>query len=128
MPGCPPTQRRVPTDFNPKQHQHMRGQEGQTDVAIDPQEWYGNGVVDIDGAKLGKIHDIYLDTSTDQPQWLAVKIGAVVALVPFTGAQPQGNVMRVAYTTDRIQEAPTVDDAESLSHDDEDGLYRHYGP
>jgi uncharacterized protein (TIGR02271 family) len=98
-----------------------------TDVAIDPQEWYGSGVVDIDGAKLGKIHDIYLDTSTDQPQWLAVKIGAVVALVPFTGAQTRGNVMRVAYTKDRIQEAPTVDDAESLSHDDEAGLYRHYG-
>jgi uncharacterized protein (TIGR02271 family) len=98
-----------------------------TDVAIDPQEWYGNGIVDIDGAKLGKIHDIYLDTGTDQPQWLAVKIGAVVALVPFTGAKTQGNVMRVAYTMDRIQEAPTVDDAESLSHDDEAGLYRHYG-
>ena len=76
-----------------------------TDVAIDPQEWYGNGIVDIDGAKLGKIHDIYLDTGTDQPQWLAVKIGAVVALVPFTGAKTQGNVMRVAYTMDRIQEA-----------------------
>jgi stress response protein YsnF len=50
-----------------------------------------------------------------------------VALVPFTGAKTQGNVMRVAYTMDRIQEAPTVDDAESLSHDDEAGLYRHYG-
>src|SRR5690242_16130882 len=98
-----------------------------TDVAIDPQEWHGNTVVDSNGEQLGSIHDIYVDANTDKPLWLAVKMGTALAMVPFTGSVPEESVLRVGFAKEQIQAAPRIKEADLLSADHQSELYQHYG-
>jgi sporulation protein YlmC with PRC-barrel domain len=39
--------------------------------------WRGRTLVDRDGDKIGKIEDVYLDRSSGEPEWVAVKTGPV---------------------------------------------------
>src|SRR4051794_3229685 len=41
----------------------------------DVKTWRGRTLVDRDGDKIGKIEDIYLDRSSGEPEWVAVKTG-----------------------------------------------------
>src|SRR3954453_14990470 len=38
-------------------------------------DWIGATIVDSDGDKIGTLETIYMDRSTGQPEWLAVKTG-----------------------------------------------------
>ena len=96
----------------------------------DIETWRGRTLVDRDGDKIGKIEDVYLDRSSGEPEWVAVKtglFGSNVSFVPIHDASPAGDDLRVAYEKDQVKDAPNVDPDGELSPEEERRLYQHYG-
>src|SRR4051794_37858925 len=96
----------------------------------DIETWRGRTLVDRDGDKIGKIEDIYLDRSSGEPEWVAVKtglFGSNVSFVPIHGASPTGDDLQVSYEKDLVKDAPNVDPDGELSPEEERRLYQHYG-
>jgi uncharacterized protein (TIGR02271 family) len=101
-----------------------------TDTENTYDAWIGHQVVDQDGTKLGKVEDLYLDDTTGQPEWLAIKTGLFGnkhSFAPIAGAQRAGDDLQLAFTKDQVKEAPKVDPDGHLEPDEEAELYRHYG-
>ena len=93
-------------------------------------DWRGRTVVGSDGAKIGKVTDIYLDEQTNQPEWLAVTtglFGARVSFIPLARASAQRGDVVVPFTKDTVKDAPHAEADGQLSQDEEAALYRHYG-
>ena len=89
-------------------------------------------VVDAQGNRIGPVQNVWLDPATDQPEFIAVKTGALrgrTHLVPLADAQldDAGRQLRVPYRQDQIADAPHFPDDADLSEEDEQGVYRHYG-
>ena len=60
--------------------------------------WRGQNLVDSNGSKIGTVQDVYLDTETDRPEWLAVTtglFGTKVSFVPMAEAAPGDGELRV---------------------------------
>ena len=89
----------------------------------------GRDAVDANGDKLGKIDEIYEDTETGKPEWLAVKtglFGSKVSFIPLAEASESGDGIRVPYTKDQVKDAPNADADNGLSQEEERRLYSHY--
>jgi len=101
-----------------------------TDQVQQFQAWRGHELVDAEGAKIGKIQDIYVDQDTGQPEWLAVSTGTFgtkVSFVPLTGATRESDRVVSRWTKDQVKDAPNAEADGDLSEDEEARLYRHYG-
>ena len=96
----------------------------------DVRAWRGRTLVDRDGDKIGKIQDVYLDRSSGEPEWIAVKtglFGSNVSFVPVHDATSEGEDVRVGYEQHVVKDAPNVDPDGELSPEEERRLYQHYG-
>ena len=96
----------------------------------DVRAWRGLTLIDRDGDKIGKIQDIYLDRSSGDPEWIAVKtglFGSNVSFVPLRDATPEGDDIRVGFEKALVKDAPNVDPDGELSQEEERRLYQHYG-
>ena len=65
----------------------------------DVRAWRGRTLVDRDGDKIGKIQDVYLDRSSGEPEWIAVKtglLGSNVSFVPVHDATPRARMFASA--------------------------------
>ncbi|TNM67156.1 DUF2382 domain-containing protein [Streptomyces sp. NP160] len=83
-----------------------------------------------DGAKIGKVGEVYLDDATDRPEWVTVRtglFGSSETFVPLAGATSTDDELRVPYTKDQVKDAPRTDADGQLTPDEEERLYRHYG-
>jgi uncharacterized protein YrrD len=93
-------------------------------------EWHGKLLVDRDGENIGKLHDVYVDVETDEPQFATVKegfIGRHLTFVPLGGIKVGPNDLQVAVTKEQVQAAPNIEQrGEELSQADESALYHHY--
>jgi len=92
--------------------------------------WRGRDAVDANGGRLGKVDEIYLDTETEQPEWLAVKLGRFggnLTFIPIAEASDEGGQVRVPYERSQIEAAPNASADGELSQEEEAALYRHYG-
>ena len=86
-------------------------------------------VIDPEGNKIGSLGQLYLDDTTDAPNWATVKTGLLgmsETFVPLNEAVTDGDDIRVPYTKDQIKDAPRIDSDEHLNEADEDRLYQHY--
>ena len=93
-------------------------------------KWRGRDAVDSDGDKIGSIDEIYLDTETDKPEWLAVKtglFGSKVSFIPIAEARDTGAEVQVPYDKQQVKDAPNAEADGELSQEEEASLYRHYG-
>jgi sporulation protein YlmC with PRC-barrel domain len=93
-------------------------------------EWRGQEVVDTDGAKLGKLEQVYFDGETDEPTFAGVKSGRVsksLTLVPLAHASVGRGYVRVQRTKSEFKKAPSFDTGRELSLEDEAAAYGHYG-
>jgi len=93
-------------------------------------DWNGRTVVGSDGEKIGKVDQVYVDSASGQPEWLAVQtglFGTKTNFVPLEGASPAGEDVRVAYTKDEVKDAPGIDPDQELNDDEERTLWGHYG-
>jgi uncharacterized protein (TIGR02271 family) len=92
--------------------------------------WRGRTLVDRDGDKIGKIEDVYLDRSSGEPEWVAVKtglFGSNLSFVPIRDASTDGDDVRVSHEKDLVKDAPNVEADGELSPEEERRLYKHYG-
>ena len=93
-------------------------------------EWRDRQVVGSDGEKIGTVDEVYLDTTTGEPEWLSVNTGLFgmkSSFVPLQGAQPSGEEVRVAYTKEEVKDAPGIKPDEELSDSEERELWGYYG-
>lgn len=84
---------------------------------------------DKDGEKLGSVKEVYLNDQTGQPDFVEVGhglFGMSSSLVPLRGHRLDGENLRLAFSKDRIQDAPNIDDDAHLSENDQNTIYRHY--
>jgi uncharacterized protein (TIGR02271 family) len=96
----------------------------------DVTSWRGQKVVDREGSKIGTIDEIYVDTDTGRPEWLAVStglFGSRVSFVPLADARREGGDIQVPYDKDQVKDSPNADADGQLSEQDEQRLYAHYG-
>lgn len=97
----------------------------------DISQWLGQDVVDVDGDKLGKLQDVYIDVTTDEPAFAVVGIGFVgrrrLAFVSLEGAAAGQQYVQVNYDKKLIRDAPTVESVGGLPVGEEPGIYAHYG-
>lgn len=85
---------------------------------------------DADGEKLGSVKEVYVNDSTGQPDFVAVGhglFGMSSSLVPLRGHRLDGENLQLAFSKDRIKDAPNIDHDAHLTDADQDTIYRHFG-
>jgi PRC-barrel domain len=94
-------------------------------------DWRGHDVIDLDGAKLGPLEDVFYDVESDDPVFLLVKIGNLLskklALIAVAGSSVTPNHLRVNARKAEVKDAPTYDPELELTTDQEAGAYQYYG-
>ena len=96
----------------------------------DAQQYIGRNAVDLEGNKIGKIGQVYLDDRDGQPLWVTVSTGLFgnrESFAPIAGSAFDGDNVRLAVSKDTIKDAPNVDDDEHISGDEQNALYDYYG-
>ena len=96
----------------------------------DAEQYVGRTAVDLEGTKIGKIGQVYLDDRTGEPMWVTVStglFGSRQSFAPIGGSQFDGENVRLAVSKDTIKDAPNVDDDEHISGSEQDALYEYYG-
>jgi uncharacterized protein (TIGR02271 family) len=91
--------------------------------------WRGRQLLDRDGEKVGKIDEVYLDSTTNQPEWALVNtglFGTKSTFVPLRDATATDDEVRVSHEKSHIKDAPSIDADGELSQREEAALYRHY--
>ena len=89
----------------------------------------GNTMVGSDGAKIGKIVDVYESTEGVDATFVTVSTGLFgghASFVPLAQADMQGSDVVVPYDKALVKDAPRVAADEELTSEEEDRLYRHY--
>jgi len=92
--------------------------------------WRGRTVLDQAGHKVGRLEEVYLDRDTDRPAWAALHTGLFGlkrTFVPLAGAQPAGDDVQLPWSEELIKKAPNANPDVTLSEEEEDRLYSHYG-
>jgi stress response protein YsnF len=82
------------------------------------------------GEKVGDVGQIYASDTSSEPTWVTVKtglFGTAESFVPLEGARVQGSDIVVAFDKDTIKNAPRIDADGTLSPEEEQTLFRHYG-
>jgi uncharacterized protein (TIGR02271 family) len=93
------------------------------------QQLVGRTVTDQNGNKIGKVGQIYLNDSTNEPEWLTVSTGLFgtrESFVPLRGADYGGGDVVVPVGKDVVKDAPNVDNDGHLEPAEEESLYRYY--
>ena len=93
-------------------------------------DWNGKTLVDIEGEKIGKLQDVYVDVENDEPQFATVKEGFIkrhLTFVPLGGITVGPDELQVAVTKEQVECAPNIEQhGEELSQADESALYHHF--
>ncbi|WP_016910432.1 PRC-barrel domain-containing protein [Streptomyces xiaopingdaonensis] len=99
----------------------------QTD--IDPRSLIGHTALDRDGAKIGRVDEVYLDDATGRAQWASVRTGLFSrdAFVPLEPSEFDEGSLHVPYERDQVRAAPDMGVGRHLSPAQELQLYEHYG-
>ena len=89
----------------------------------------GNTMIGSDGAKIGKIVDVYESTEGVEATFVTVSTGLFgghASFVPLAQADMRGADVVVPYDKALVKDAPRVAADEELTSEEEDRLYRHY--
>jgi hypothetical protein len=93
-------------------------------------DWHGHKVVDPEGRTIGQLESVYVDTLSDEPCFITVRIGMLgrhrLVFVPAAGATVSPDAVRVRYHKKIVQDAPSIDTNGELSADDEPSVFAHY--
>jgi hypothetical protein len=93
-------------------------------------DWRGEKVIDPEGDKIGELEAVYVDTATDEPAFVTVRVGMIgrhrLAFVPLVGATVKPDAVRVRYDKKLVGAAPSIDLDGELTAADEPGVFAHY--
>ncbi len=90
----------------------------------------GAEVIDMNGKKVGKVGQVYVDEQDGTPNWLTVNTGLFgmsETFVPIDRATWDGEAVTVPYEKDFTKDAPRIDGDGRISPAEEEQLYRYYG-
>ena len=96
----------------------------------EPATLTGAQVRSHDGEKIGKVKQVYLDSSTGRPEWVAVStgwFGGHVSLVPLSAAENRDGEIAIPYDKEFVKNAPHQDPDSQLSEAEEAQLFQYYG-
>ena len=93
-------------------------------------DWRGEKVIDPEGDKIGELEAVYVDTATDEPSFVTVRIGFLgrhrLVFVPVAGATVTPQAVRVRFGKKLVTEAPTIETDGELTAADEPRVFAHY--
>lgn len=93
-------------------------------------DWVGLKVIDPADKTIGSLEAVYVDTTTDEPAFLTVKVGMIgrqrLVFVPAFGATVTPKAVRVRYAKALAREAPAIDTDGELPAADEPAVFAHY--
>ena len=98
-------------------------------TTTDAYTWQGRELIGADGETIGKIKEIYEDTTSGKPEWALVSsgfFGTRSHFIPLAGAHPEGEGVHVDATKDLVKSAPSIEGGGQLSEEDERRLFEHY--
>jgi uncharacterized protein (TIGR02271 family) len=93
------------------------------------QNMEGQTAVDVNGAKLGKIGQVYVDDQTGQPLWVTITtgmFGTKQSFAPLHGSRPDGGDLRLAVTKDMVTDAPGIEADGHIEDSENQALYTYY--
>lgn len=82
------------------------------------------------GDKLGGVKEIFVDDNTGQPTFVEVAhglFGLSSSVVPLRGHSLRDEELHLAFSKDRIKDAPDLDVVHALSPEDQNRVYEHFG-
>ena len=82
------------------------------------------------GDKLGSVKEIFVDDKSGQPTFVEVNhglFGMNSSLVPMRGHKFDGENLNLAFSKDRVKDAPDFDADQALTPEQQNEIYRHYG-
>lgn len=93
-------------------------------------DWRGKKVIDPEGDKIGELEAVYVDTASDEPAFVTVRVGMIgrhrLAFVPTAGATVTPDALRVRYDKKLVQGSPSIETDGELSAGDEPAVFAHY--
>ncbi|MFY9932741.1 MAG: PRC and DUF2382 domain-containing protein [Streptosporangiaceae bacterium] len=93
------------------------------------QNMEGQTAVDVNGKKLGKIGQIYVDDQTSQPLWVTITtgmFGTKQSFAPLHGSRPSGDDLQLAVTKDMVTDAPGIEADGHIEDSENEALYTYY--
>ena len=93
------------------------------------QNMEGQTAVDMNGAKLGKIGQVYVDDQTGQPLWVTITtgmFGTKQSFAPLYGSRSDGGALHLAVTKDMVTDAPGVEADGHIEDSENEALYTYY--
>jgi PRC-barrel domain len=93
------------------------------------QDVEGRTAVDANGAKLGKIRQVYVYNRTGRALWVTVStgmFGTKESFAPLYGSRPDGDTLRLAVTKDVVKDAPGVETDGHIADHESEALYTYY--
>jgi hypothetical protein len=89
-------------------------------------------VCDRSGDKIGTVDGVYIEGDAGNARYLAVKtgwFGGKRHIVPLEDVELSGerDAVVLPYDRDRLESAPTYDDVNALTDEDESSIYGYYG-
>ncbi len=92
------------------------------------QENLGKAVFDANGDKLGMVGEVWLNDSTQEPEWLGVDMmgGTMHHVVPFHGSRQDDEGFHVACTKDQVMATKDIMKGE-IDEETTQQLRAHYG-
>jgi uncharacterized protein (TIGR02271 family) len=94
-----------------------------------PHNMEGHTAFDVNGAKLGKIGQVYVDDQTGQPLWVTVStgmFGTKASFAPLRGSRVDGDILRLAVTKDMVKDAPGVEADGGVEGTENEALNTYY--
>ncbi len=97
---------------------------------IDVHELQQAVVWDHDGAKLGNVAEVHLDSGTNDPEWITVPLHLFetkTRFIPLSGARINGDDIFVAYSQEQVNSSPDIHPGSGLNFAQEEQLREYYG-
>jgi hypothetical protein len=106
--------------------------EGRMTQAIEWVTYRGAPLYDEDGNLIGNIEEFFVETDDGPPAWVVVVSEAddtARSYVPLRDARraEDGQGLQVSVDSDTIRDAPSAQNGDGLSGEEERRLYEHYG-
>jgi sporulation protein YlmC with PRC-barrel domain len=97
-------------------------------IMIDVNELEGALVYDVDGERIGRVYDLFVDDLTSRPEWLLVNSSGVNPdrIIPIVGMQEHEDGVSVPFARRVIDDAPRINWTYGLSEENERRLYDHF--
>jgi hypothetical protein len=93
--------------------------------------WIGAEVTEIGGSRVGQAHGFFLDSSSDEPAWLIVRLGrwrnTRLVAVPMRACAGAPFGVWAALDGDDLRSAPVVDPTRPLRREHELAICSHFG-